>query len=469
VPAVVAFAADREKKDRPTVDVRIVLTGRGAGPLALVGVVPQVEDDGRYDSFHAAGGTTDHDGVHVARGLPEGRFRLIVLRGERRSTHGPFETDDGPVELELDVGGVIRGRLVANDEGGVPGVHVTASAAGDRPSWGEARTGTDGEFVITDLARDRAHALTTSPLPGAPNGDFRPRYAEPLTARPDGKDVLWRVPVGRGIGGVVVDVDGEPVRSSRVWFVPTAQDVPGGPVLDRFAGPSCTTDHRGRFRMVPLADGRYRIGVDFEQRLGAVETRGGDDVTPGTNDLRLVVDTAGEISGRLTGPDGAPVSATIRAHPSEPSRPYRQSASSEQDGRWTATGLDVRYAYDLVFFRPGYLPAYRPGVRVGARDVDVRLERGESVEGRVVHPNGDPVAGICVVATATEPDHPYGVPAQECDTDDAGRFTITGLPEGEIKIEVGLSDSRTRTTILGHAFVKAGARDAQIIVTVQTY
>jgi hypothetical protein len=70
-----------------------------------------------------------------------------------------------------------------------------------------------------------------------------------------------------------------------------------------------------------------------------------------------------------------------------------------------------------------------------------------------------------VSATLFAPKPDYGTPAQEDVTDVAGRFEITGLPEGEIRIEVAVSDGTTLTT--GQALVQAGDQEVQLIVTVE--
>ena len=104
-------------------------------------------------------------------------------------------------------------------------------------------------------------------------------------------------------------------------------------------------------------------------------------------------------------------------------------------------------------------------MRVGTKGVDVRLERGLSVSGRVVRRDGKPVPDMPVMAVPVDPKPLYGTPAQEDVTDAAGRFEITGLPPGVIHVQVSLSDGTTMTR--GHLFLNAGEDDVDLIVSVE--
>ena len=194
---------------------------------------------------------------------------------------------------------------------------------------------------------------------------------------------------------MVVDPDGHPVPRCAVAVASRADEVPGvAPTL--LGAPIVTTaDRRGRFRVVAVPPGRYRLGVTaFERGPGNARTTGADDVP------------AGSVHGTVVDDEGAPVQAAVRAVPGEMSVPVR-IAGCDQGGRFDVGGLDARWGYTLTLCAPGRVPATVDYVSVGRDDLRVVLRRGLTVSGRVTYADG--------------------------------RFAVTGFAAGGVRVTVDLS------------------------------
>lgn len=110
-------------------------------------------------------------------------------------------------------------------------------------------------------------------------------------------------------------------------------------------------------------------------------------------------------------------------------RPFRSD-----HGRFTIEGA-MATSVDLMVSAPGYAPAVMSGLapEAGREPVEVKLERGGSVAGRVTR-GGRPVPEANVIVV-TEARLPAGGPSRSM-TDGAGEFTIEGLGVGDYLLQV---------------------------------
>jgi protocatechuate 3,4-dioxygenase beta subunit len=159
-------------------------------------------------------------------------------------------------------------------------------------------------------------------------------------------------------------------------------------------------------------------------------------------------DSAGRISGRVTveGP-GTPVSgARIMLFPAGPPTgpigPPPQTLT-DQDGRFAFDAL-APGTYRINVQKTGYAPLLDPSrartVRVGAGQaidgIDLRLQKGAVIAGKVLDAAGDPLPDMRIMAMrrvsppAASPQlAPAGGAGQQ--TNDLGEFRVAGLPSGE--------------------------------------
>jgi RNA polymerase sigma factor (sigma-70 family) len=181
------------------------------------------------------------------------------------------------------------------------------------------------------------------------------------------------------------------------------------------------------------------------------------------------------VTGRVEGPDGAPVakarvlvlSAQYRRS-GEPDLPSRHqlkvlgSGTADNQGRFRlqvpqTTSWD-NYRVTALASAPGYAPNYQLLDRVATTHaVYARLERGQSVRGRWLGPRGEPARGVRVHVTALyeagyrgfnfrfqEPPGRLPVWPDPVTTDDKGNFVLTGLG-ANLQVDVEVRDERYAT------------------------
>jgi len=282
---------------------------------------------------------------------------------------------------------------------------------------------------------------------------------------------------GAVVAGQVVDETGEAVVGAavRVRYVGGARGRQANSTPERFTD----TDDTGAFRIGGLPAGDVEVSVPRVLVDGETISSDGRVVAPSAGSLTAspvrATLRAGEeifvavgsgltssgatsarerapgvrkgnatIAGRVTGPDGRPISrATIQAFPLDDGPPA--SARSDAQGRYEITGLatgSFRVHVSAQGFPPvqyGQSRALQAGraisVRAGQRtgNVDVTLTRGGVVTGRIVDAAGEPVEGVLMQAwEARVCSDRTGVSASASNnrdrlTDDRGEFRLYGL------------------------------------------
>jgi len=114
------------------------------------------------------------------------------------------------------------------------------------------------------------------------------------------------------------------------------------------------------------------------------------------------------------------------------------------DDRGAATFVGVGSSWlSLRAEAPGYAPAHRVlgGATAREQKIEVQLQRGAIVAGRVVTPQGAPIAGALVWATLTSEPFPAVDPRLDAVTTDAhGQWTLPALGAGTYRFEASHPD-----------------------------
>jgi protocatechuate 3,4-dioxygenase beta subunit len=230
---------------------------------------------------------------------------------------------------------------------------------------------------------------------------------------------------------------GQPVGSAMLFF--TSSDAGGA-----------TTDIK---QSRTDADGRYQIGLDAAGAYSVVVASGGAmfggrqsgvpiQVPDQPNPVVDVTVKAAGISGRVLNGEGKPVSgamvsvqSTAAAGGGDGHGRGGMRDQSESDGTFLIEGLEPG-TYALTVSAAGYRNAEAPPVTV-ANDsdvpaVEVRLEPGRTVRGRVLDANGMGIAGAMVM-TAPAGAAPSGS-GPSVATDVNGTFVITAPGDGPIDL-----------------------------------
>lgn len=363
-------------------------TGDGPRPAVSDPEVSAVESGaaGRFSLPQSPAAEVDLD-VHKAGYAPAQR------RGIRLGPSCGASFDLGAVVLQP--GARLAGRVVDPRGRPVAGAGIfLAERLPSRQSWeqtlrGEpdAESGRDGSFAVDDLARGvPLHLLVKADgyIAAAVRG-VRPPVRGPLLVRLEPAAVLH---------GRLLDEAGNPVAGARVnltWQEVLADDPrerPVGEAIER----SSVSKADGRFEIVNVPAGEVSLDVRAQ---GFLPIEGFEAAVPAPDperELVLRLRRGARLEGRVTTTAAMPV-AGVRIVTEG------NSASTDAEGVYAIEGVAPGRQEVRVFH-----PHYRRRVRSllieeGTNRFDVELEEGFQVSGRVVDPDGRPVAGARVRLT----------------------------------------------------------------------
>lgn len=363
------------------------------------------------------------DGRFRFRPAPPGDYRLYVVvpgfvRVERDVALS--SGDDREVEVVLERGHELAGTVV--DDLGEPvedfSIRITRPYGPEYrdlpPSESGAATDEQGRFVVRGLlsgphrlsAYGAGHGsiqIDVFDVPGTPlelvaprEGEFRGRFVVPDGgAAPTRINVHVSGPDGGGSGsGGDYDPDVE------------VTDLPVGEVTVRV-----------------LADGYARWERTFDVAPGATIDVGEVTLEPGV-----------ELRGRVLAPDGSPV-VRARVEYGETFTPEHQVEVTDEAGAFRLRHLPAR-PVEVEIRADGYLPAHPSLDPTGAAAHEVRLVRGALLRGRLLGPDGEPLADGWMNAERVDGDEDKEGFAH---ADGAGRYEVR-LHAGEYRIEWGDDD-----------------------------
>ncbi len=191
---------------------------------------------------------------NVTTTAADGTFRIEVVRDHRylwevqHPMHpmwrGAHRATDGDLEVQLESGEAVRGRVFAPGGGPADGAVVELNDYPDR----RVATGPDGRFELRGAPLAEKHYLAVS-MPGAAI-----HCVQPIG---DPEDVRVELTPGLALAGHVVDAGGAPVFDALVEIVGDRQVNPGF----RFGGVPTWEWAHGRDRTRTAVDGSFR----FEQ------------------------------------------------------------------------------------------------------------------------------------------------------------------------------------------------------------
>jgi RNA polymerase sigma-70 factor (ECF subfamily) len=413
-----------------------VRTASGA-PVATLSVKALGAGRGNEVEGVAPDAQTDAEGRFRFARIPPGAVVLRAAGAPETRLDVPARGDVPEVEIVVpDPRGQERLIVVVRRTDGEPlagaSVRFLARGAG-RPEGKAQTTDANGETRLEgDRLRDGSVVVTATGW--APH--VHPVGEE---AAPEGR-VDVRLPAGL-VRGRVVRLDGTAVRTG-VWatsIVPVPHRSHPAWVGGDQPHKLLETDAEGGFVVQGVGEHEIRLSTPWEWKLagGPVRARAGDVVTlkVGTEDemrdLYVEAEVRGEDGLPLRGwhlqlvlvPPGAPSTAMLPFH----------AQMSQIDG--TENVYRSFYpvpagTYDIVIpQRFGWKEARAIGVRVALgvprkRQV-MRLDRGESIRGRVTEADGTPAAGLTVEAAG-----------QTAGVREDGTYELRGLDAGSTEVRV---------------------------------
>ncbi|MBN1422193.1 MAG: carboxypeptidase regulatory-like domain-containing protein [Planctomycetes bacterium] len=407
---------------------------------------------------------TDDAGRFALDRLAEGRFEVRASAdayGEGAAAD--VEAGSRSVEVHLQATKRIAGIVLdAADGAPIAGARVT--------SFG-TRVETDGEgrFVLA-LSSPSANPMLSQGrvFLVVSHAEYDARN-EMVEIPEEGVPLEVRLPRARRIFGHVVDEEGRPVGGAKVRIT-----TPGMPdVLLPFM------EEGDRLQQVSSADGAFILRAPggrsgpWQGGLTITAThlaygvgREGPIPIPEEGaawpEVTIILSQGSIIEGTVSDPAGAPVvGARIHAAPSVPPGADRElrmisGLLPTSGGKTVYSGADGRYrieglwegGYDIQADARGFATKKIEAVQIGrgTHPLDISLDAGKRIEGRVVDSAGAPVAGAEVTAflEVDGPGDPNRGPemalrqmrrmglggTSSCRTDAEGRFAIADLGEG---------------------------------------
>jgi protocatechuate 3,4-dioxygenase beta subunit len=268
----------------------------GAG---LPGILVRAEP-ARGGEGATADAETDADGAFSLSGLPAGAYAVVAEAAGFARARASATAGGAPVEIVMDVGGTISGRVVDAEGRPVEGATVFGESAepdsSPARSWVYGTTGEDGEgrFTIRDatpttyVLRVRASGTGEASLAGVEVAAGRTTDVGTVTLARSGT-----------LTGVVVDTDGEGVPGATVLVQREA-------TVSHGDDPRAQTDTAGTFEVRGVRPGRVDLVVSHPAyvsgRASGIEVEVDKEPAP----VRIVLSRGGRIEGRARHRDGRP-------------------------------------------------------------------------------------------------------------------------------------------------------------------
>jgi hypothetical protein len=338
------------------------------------------------------------------------------------------------IEVALEPGIQVSGRVTSSGGAPVAGLEVTATSIGMLPILPPSRTSTDkdGSYAVAGLFPGEYRIS----LKG---GGFGPESRD-LTLTGDVAGVNFVLSSASAVAGQVLRRSGAPAVAAQVnvW---TSERENGSPVQ---SSGSAITDERGEFRVDGLHHGF--AWADAMSVEGTAST-GPARLEPGlTRKVTLRIGDGSTISGHVSWAEGAAAvgvavrcygPSTTRISTTDRAGAFRCEAVSP--GRNTVTA--TRRIGDQTF---NFTQGDRREVEVASGQhvsgIDLSLSRDdETISGMVVRPDGTPADGVVVRASrelggvSVRVFNEYAFDAKAVSFVD-GTFTLTGLPSGTFTV-----------------------------------
>jgi len=408
-------------------------------PGATVSVAPPQGFMMSSDRTSAGLAITSIDGTFEIAGLEPRTYAVDATQPDYSPNTGRVEigtdadTDDFVIKLSR--GGTITGLVRDAQRQPQANVQVLMTKVPMAGGPQTVSTGADGRYAFEKIAPGE-YMVLRAPAGGGPlmlfGGMKQVTVREGETTTHDLDEAAKITLTGRVLKG------GQPVANAMLLF-------------GSGDGNGAMTDIR---QSRSDAEGRYQVGLDNAGTYGVVVTSSGGmfggrqsavpiQVPDEPNPVVDIAVKAAGVSGRVTNTEGRPVSGAIVSVVPNGTQggnaghgPGGMQDQTESDGTFRIEGLDPG-TYGLSVAAAGYRNADAQTVTIVNESdvpaVDVRLEPGRTVRGRVLDANGNGIAGAMVL-TAASGAAPSGRDSMPSTTDVNGTFVITAPADGPIDL-----------------------------------
>jgi large repetitive protein len=428
-PARVGGIAVEDGETRSGVEVKLThgATLRGRAVESRSGrSIPDLEvsTDSSPPERSSPGVTTDADGAFEIEGLTPGKIRVTARGPDYAPTSEIAEVGEsgGTVELKLSPGASVSAIIVSS--GGEPqaGVEVTLAQTGQSPyGYGGSRAtaGPDGRVRFSHLSPGR-YSLA------AGTAGRRSKPVEVSVEADQARDDV-RVVIGGG-ATVLATVTGLPPDQRKrvvVWVGGAGVYYSGKELPD------------GRFEARDVTPGVVQV---YARLSGEMDTSGGSVTRQltvpeeGTVEVELPFEGGFTLTAHVAR-DGQPAEGVnVSAFPTIHDAGTFGSAITDASGTCRLTGLRAGTYSVMAHTFTGSSAAAEQKIEVsGDRTLEFVLPSGR-MAGRVVSSgSGQPLADAQITIRSSTTDGSFGF-THDATTDSAGRFQLSGLPDGPLSL-----------------------------------
>ena len=347
--------------------------------------------------------TTDAEGRFALHGFAVGTKVSLRFAGQQETVvapqtdlhltakrRRPKQTTAGPTRL-------VEGRVLDADGEPVGAAQILATT---EPGEKRLRTAVHAGRYVLHVPEDAERITVRVTNARSAWGDKLPHLApDPVPFDVAATLPVLRFRLGPVLAGVVRDEAGEPIADATVFikkrseirlYNETFEEWDGDFIADK----RTQTDADGRFRIAGVADEPYVIRARGSEVLQGSKT---ELVTPDGAPIALVLPRGAVVRGRVFDPDGHPVAnCTFKSRKLPFTWAY--DVRTDDRGAFTIPSLPRGMRFDLTVHPPrgDAFPWGRRhfrDVEAGTEELQVRFRRGHYVEGFLVGPKGEPVAG----------------------------------------------------------------------------
>jgi hypothetical protein len=426
--------------------------------------------DGSYAIFGLS--TGDHVVRVIAPGYAREYYDNVTPSREAEIVHVTALRETPGIDFDLTEGGSISGYVYRSDGEPIGGVEVVVRPSGEEADDGfRASTASDGSYTIEGLAlgkyrvRAKARGWVEQWYDNISDWDHATDVV--VISPKDTPNINFSLSRGGSISGFVYESDGvTPVQGANVKAgnrLPSGEYIGGG-TTTRADGSYVITDlppwdywaaaYKPGFAPEYYDSGRAKPAADI------VTVREGSD----TSGINFTLDAGGSVTGHVYEDDGVtPISGVELGVCLSTGEFVRWFPWTEYDGSytlWLGTGsylirtnsgscLGEKYVdewydnhYDMNNADPVQVDMNNADpVQVVAphetQGIDFYLAKVGSISGHIYEEDGvTPIAGASVYAFPVTGDYP----GAGANTGPDGSYTIEGLPSGNYKVQVTVSD-----------------------------
>lgn len=420
-----------DEEGRPVAGARIRREGGADFPMArmitLLGwsgpdgkfVLPAVAPDRDVTLLAAKSGypAASAEAFEVSAGERKSGITIVIPRGIEVA---------GKV-IDADGNGIANASItVSKVEGMMPGTMVVRRITAMREPGEEVYTGNDGTFTLR-MARGKFDIIADA-------DGYAPNIVRAIDPAPEMEPLVLALEEGFTISGRVVRADGTGVPDVSIMQIASS--------TASSSSESATTGPDGAFTLADLPRGSITISAvkisDFIRETRTVEAPSNNVViqlAPGGGIRGRVVEKGSKqpVTDFQAGLSGLRGGGAIRMIGPSMLKSFRGD-----DGSFELTNLPAGPA-DLIVEAPGFVRAEVPNLVVEegkvVEGVEVVLEPGTRLSGRVLSPDGGPVSGARVEVQAEERRSMAMVRGGiDATTDGSGEYSIQGIAQGEQRL-----------------------------------